>query len=115
MDGLSIGRIIRDVGIPQRTLWKWRHEDLVFQAELRRQQAYVLSAHRGRLKMASERAVEVLEEIALSHNEAGSSRVAAAGKILDIVHRQVELQTMDERMAEIERALAEAKGERAAE
>jgi hypothetical protein len=111
VEGSGPAEIERDLKIKRRTLWAWRHEHMPFMAELRRRQGLVLAASQGTLRVATEKAVEVLMEVAGSRIAADSARVAAAGKILDTAHRHIELAAVQEQMDEIQAALREERSE----
>lgn len=85
--GQSAATVARDCGISDRTLRNWLRQP-GFRAALVDGQSQLLNQTYLQLAAAATEAVQALVEVCQDSNQRGSVRVAAAGKILDLLFRR---------------------------
>lgn len=102
-EGKGPKAIAEAVGIAERTVRAHLANDAA-RAELRRLQDERLTAITRRALTASEKALEVLEDVA-EHSKVPMARVMAAGKILDVGLKLIETADLAERVAALEQRL----------
>src|SRR5712691_409600 len=91
------------VGIAAKTLLRWLKEP-AFDAEYRRARRAAFSQSIARLQQASGAAVSTLLKIMVDPNAPASTRVRAADSVLDHGAKAIELEDIEVRVSELERA-----------
>lgn len=97
-------------GISERTLRRWMR-DPVFLARYRDERKQALGQITNTLRRQSLMAVKILGRIAANSKTPASARVTAARSIIEMSFRGTELYELDERISEIEIAVASWIGE----
>ena len=100
----SIKRAAEECGIAEKTLHAWLKEE-AFAARVREAQQELTRQATGRIMQSIGRSVEVLEDIMQDEENNASPRVAAARTLLDYAFKVYELQTVQQRLEELERRL----------
>ena len=98
----------RAVGVGTRTLYRWMKEP-EFEAEYRAAKRTAFGQSIARLPHLSGAAVSTLGKIMLDSTTPPSVRVRAADSILNHAAKVIEIENIEERVSEIERALEHAK------
>src|SRR5712691_13184899 len=93
----------RAVGIGPATLLRWLKEP-AFNAEYRRARRAAFSQSVARLQQASGAAVSTLLKIMVDPNAPASTRVRAADSVLDHGAKAIEIEDIEVRVSELERA-----------
>lgn len=88
-------------GVGESTLWRWM-KGSGFRSAYRQARRDVVDRAVGRVQDACTEAVETLRAIMQDSNAPTSSRVTAAKSVLEIALRSIELQDLEERIAELE-------------
>jgi len=101
----SIDEAARTLGIAPKTLLRWL-KDPEFDAEYRKARRAAFSQSVARLQQASGAAVSTLLKIMVDTNAPASTRVRAAGSVLDHAAKAIEIEDIEARVAELERAAA---------
>jgi len=98
------------IGVSAVTLWRWMQQE-DFQARLRlaRRRAYSQSV--ARLQPASSAAVGTLLRVMTDQAAPAASRVRAADSVLDHAAKAIELEDIEERLSDLERAAEKSKEE----
>jgi hypothetical protein len=104
----SLEDAARAVGISTKTLLRWLKEP-GFDAEYRKARRAAFSQSVARLQQASGAAVSTLLKIMVDSNAPASTRVRAADSVLDHSAKAIELEDIEVRVAELERAAAVSK------
>lgn len=104
----TIDEAAKHAGVSGPTLWRWMQEP-TFQTEYRKARRQAMGQATAQLQQAGCIAVKALKEIIQGSGGSASARVAAARTVLEIGLRAIELEDLDERVAELER-LAEKAG-----
>ncbi len=100
----NIEEAARAVGISATTLQRWT-KDPEFDAAYREARRTAFSQSLGRLQQASSAAVTILFKIMTDPNASSSARVRAAEVVLERTAKAMEIENIDARVAELERAL----------
>jgi hypothetical protein len=95
----------RAVGITTKTLLRWLKEP-EFEADYRKARRAAYSQSIARLQQASSAAVSTLLKIMVDTNAPASTRVRAADSVLDHAAEAIEIEDLEVRVAELERAAA---------
>src|SRR5450755_1799296 len=103
----NVEQAARTVGIATKTLLRWLQEP-TFDAEYRKARRVAFWQSVARLQQASGAAVSTLLKIMVDPNAPPSTRVRAADSVLDHSVKAIELEDIEARVAELERAAAEA-------
>ena len=103
----------RSVGISVRTLMRWQ-SSLMFQTALRDARRAAFRQSVARLQHASSAAVSTLLKVLVDPATPPGTRVRAADSILDHSAKAIELDDVEARVAELERAAETAKLNRSA-
>lgn len=84
--GRSVPKIAEmdDIDTSTATIYRWHREDFEFRERVRTYRQEILNVTLGSIVSASEKASEVLLEIATDKNTPAHARVSAASKILDL-------------------------------
>jgi hypothetical protein len=98
------------VGVSERTLFRWLSDDAGFQASYREAKRSVVQHAMTRLQQAATAAVDTLEAIMGDADKPSGSRVTAARSVLDLALKTVELEELAERVAVLERMVHEWEG-----
>jgi hypothetical protein len=77
--GSRDSEVAHDLGVNRTTVWRWRTEDVVFQAELNRRRHELWSSWIERLRSLVPTALDVM-----ANELEGPRRLRAAGEILDL-------------------------------
>lgn len=93
-----------ECGIAEKTLHAWLKEE-DFAARVREAQQELTRQATGRIMLSIGRSVEVLEDIMQDAEANASPRVAAARTLLDYAFKVYELQTVQQRLDELERRM----------
>lgn len=101
----SIGQAANDVGVTQRTLFRWL-ADPAFDAAYKAAKREAVGQAIARLQQLSGAAVLVLATVMADKQSPASSRVAAASKILDTAIKVVELEEIEARLTALEQTYA---------
>ena len=101
----------RSVGIGTPTLIRWQKEP-EFQAAYREARRAAFGQSIARLQQASSGAVSVLIKVMADPTSPPSTRVRAADSVLDHAAKAIEIEDIEVRVADLERAAAISKGER---
>jgi transposase-like protein len=101
----SLEDAAREVGISTKTLLRWMKE-AGFDAEYRKARRDAFSQSVARLQQATGAAVSTLLKIMVDPNAPPSTRVRAADSVLDHSAKAIELEDIEARVAELERAAA---------
>src|SRR5882757_11505 len=99
----SFEEAARGVGIATKTLLRWLKEP-TFEAAYRKARRAAFSQSIARLQHASGAAVSTLVKIMLDPNAPASSRVRAADSVLDHGAKAIEIEDIEVRVSELERA-----------
>lgn len=76
LQGKSDAATAKAVNVSRQTVWAWRNEDVLFQAELNRQRSEMWTEARERLKSLANRALDVVE-LQLGSSEPKAALAAA--------------------------------------
>jgi hypothetical protein len=106
----SIEEAARVAGIGARTLYRWM-EDPEFDAAYRKTRRTAFRQSVARLQQASSAAVSTLLKVMVDPTTPAATKVRAADSILDHSAKAIEIEDIEARVSELERA-AEASGER---
>jgi transposase-like protein len=104
----SVEDAARSVGIAPATLWRWLKQP-EFQAAYRQARRDAFSQSIARLQQASGAAVTTLLKVMVDTNTPASTRVRAADSILNHAASSMELEDIEVRVAELERAAEQSK------
>ena len=99
----NIEEAARAVGISANTLLRWMKEP-EFDAAYREARRTAFSQSIARLQQASSAAVTTLLKIMTDPNASSSTRVRAAEVVLERTAKAIEIEAVDVRLAELERA-----------
>src|SRR5579862_924776 len=99
----SVEEAAQAVGIPPRTLYRWV-SDPVFDKAYRAARRQFFSQQIGRLQYAAPAAVATLLKMMLDPNTPASTKVRAADSVLDHSAKAIEIEDIEVRVAELERA-----------
>ena len=105
----NIDEAAKSIGVASNTLLKWMKEP-EFQAAYREARRAAFGQAIARLQQASGAAVSTLLKIMVDANAPHSTRVRAADSVLDHSAKAIEIEDIEARVAELERA-AEASGQ----
>jgi hypothetical protein len=100
----SISAAAVAAGVGERTVYRWLDEDTPFIDAYRAARLQVVRHAVVQLQRASVDAVGVLCDVMRCENERGATRVAAARAVLDTAIRAVELEDLEARITQLERA-----------
>ena len=98
----------RAVGVAAKTLLRWMKEP-EFDAAYRQARREAVGQSIARLQQATGAAVSTLLKIMVDSNAPASTRVRAADSVLDHAAKAIELEDIEARVAELERAAEGAK------
>jgi hypothetical protein len=101
----------RAVGVPARTLWRWLKEP-EFDKAYRQARRAAFGQTIARLHQASSNAATLLMKVIADGDAPASTRVRAADIVLDKAAKAIELEDIEARLAQLERASEEAKNKR---
>ena len=99
----SLEEAARAVGIATKTLLRWLKEP-AFDAAYRKARRTAFSQSVARLQQASGAAVTTLLKIMVDPNAPASTRVRAADSVLDHGAKAIEIEDIEVRVSELERA-----------
>jgi transposase-like protein len=102
----NVDEAARAVGISTNTLLRWM-KNPEFDAAYRAARRAAFSQSIARLQQASSAAVSTLLKIMVDTNVPASTRVRAADSVLDHAAEAIEIEDLEVRVAELERAAAE--------
>lgn len=97
----------KKAGVGVRTLYRWLAEDEEFNARLRYTEDFLIGGAVRRLLGLNTRAIDVLRDILNDEEVSDSVRLRAATTSLEMTLKLRELRNVEERLAEIERILAQ--------
>jgi len=98
----------RAVGIGPRTLYRWMKEP-AFDAAYRAARRAAFSQSAARLQQMSTAAVSTLGKIMVDPNAPAASRVRAADSVLDHAAKAIEIEDIEARVSDLERAAEQSK------
>ena len=104
----NVDEAARSAGIGARTLWRWL-QIAEFQAAYREARRAAYSQSMARLQQASGAAVSTLLKVMVDPNAPASTRVRAADSVLDHAAQAIELEDIEVRVSELERAAGTSK------
>ena len=107
----SIEEAAQVAGVDPRTLYRWMKEP-AFDAEYRTAKRAAYSQALARLHQMASAAVSTIAKIMVDQNAPASIRLRAADSVLAHVETGIELQDVEARVAELERATEANKGSR---
>jgi hypothetical protein len=96
------------VGVGARTLYRWMNEP-DFDAAYRAARRAAFSQSAARLQQMSTAAVSTLGKIMVDPNAPAASRVRAADSVLDHAAKAIEIEDIEARVSELERAAEQSK------
>ena len=99
----SIEDAARTAGVPPRTLHRWLLEPM-FDAAYRKARRNAFAQATARLQQATGAAVSTLLKIMVDQNVQASTRVRAAGTVLDHASKAIEIEDVEVRVAALEQA-----------
>jgi transposase-like protein len=99
----------RSVGVSPRTLYRWLR-DPDFSAGYRAARRAAFSQSAARLQQMCSAAVTTLGKVMVDPNSPVASRVRAADSVLDHAAKSLEIEDIEVRMSELERAAEQNKG-----
>jgi|SRR5580692_8778199 hypothetical protein len=102
----SIEEAARAIGVAEKTLRRWMQEP-DFDAAYRAAKRASFGQSIARLHHLSSAAVSTLGKVMLDPNTPASTRVRAADSILDHTAKAIEIEDIDARVSELERAAEE--------
>jgi DNA-binding transcriptional MerR regulator len=105
----SIEEAAQVAGVDPRTLYRWMKEP-AFDAEYRTAKRAAYSQALARLHQMASAAVSTIAKIMVDQNAPASIRLRAADSVLAHVETGIELQDIEARVAELERATEANKG-----
>jgi transposase-like protein len=104
----NVDEAARAAGVGSRTLYRWMKEP-DFDAAYRAARRAAFSQSAARLQQMCSAAVTTLGKIMVDPNSPVASRVRAAGSVLDHAAKSIELEDIEVRVSELERAAEAAK------
>ena len=104
----NVEEAARSVGISTATLMRWQKEP-EFQQAYRAARRAVHGQSIARLQQASSAAVSTLLKVMVDANTPASTKVRAADSVLNHSAKAIELEDMEARVAELERAVEASK------
>ncbi len=104
----NIEEAARAAGIGTRTLLRWMQIP-EFNAAYRKARREAVSQSVARLQQATGAAVTTLLKVMVDSNSPASTRVRAADSVLDHANKAIEIEDIEARVAELERATESAK------
>ena len=107
----SIDEAAQAIHIAPRTLLRWL-QLAEFNAAYRRARRAAVSQSVARLQQATSAAVSTLLKVMVDPNTPASTRVRAADSVLDHSAKSIEIEDIEARVAELERATEANKGSR---
>lgn len=108
----SIAEAARKMGISEKTARRWIKEDALFRAELECIKSSMFQTSVDSLQEAIETAVNVLKECMSNTEVAAICRIRAAEVVLKYALEAHSLQTVEDRIADLERRLSAKADER---
>ena len=99
----NVDEAARAAGVGARTLWRWMR-DPEFQTAYRKAQRAAFGQSLARLQQASSAAVAVVLKLMLEATTPASTRLRAADIVLARSAKAIELEDVEARLAELERA-----------
>ncbi|MBZ5618476.1 MAG: hypothetical protein LAQ69_07100 [Acidobacteriia bacterium] len=108
MEHTTIDKAAAACGVSYVTLWRWtQQEEFQRRLHLARRQAFSQAV--ARLQQASSAAVGTLLRVMTDQAAPAASRVRAADSVLDHAAKAIELEDLDIRLSELERAADQSK------
>ena len=107
----NIEEAAKSVGLATNTLLKWMR-DPEFDSSYRQARKAAFRQAISRLQQAASAAASVLLKVIVDGSTPASTRVRAAEIVLDKAAKAIELEDLEARVAELERAAEDAKHER---
>ena len=107
----GVDNAARAVGIGPRTLYRWMNEPL-FDKAYRKARRDAFGQGTARLQQASGAAVSTMLKIMLDQNVSASTKLRAADLVRTHGAKAIEIEDVEARVAELERAMAEQKDKR---
>ncbi len=107
----TLERAAAALNVSSTTLWRWM-QDREFKNAYREARRRAFSQSIGRLQQASTAAVSTLLKVMIDPNTPASTRVRAADSVLDHAAKALELEDIEARVAELERAAEASKDNR---
>jgi transposase-like protein len=100
----TIAQAARQVGVGERTLFRWLRQDPAFQAAYREARRQAVQHAIARIQQATSTAVTTLEGVMRDPDKPSSSRVSAARAVLELALKAVELEDLEARVSALEQA-----------
>jgi hypothetical protein len=108
LEHATVEKAAAAVGVSSVTLWRWTQQE-EFQRRLRLARRQAFSQAVGRLQQASSAAVGTLLRVMTDQTAPAASRVRAADSVLDHAIKAIEVEDLDIRLSELERAADQSK------
>jgi len=108
LSNTSIPGAAKEVGIGERTLWRWLQIES-FQRAYRDARGQVVRQAVAQVQNTMSEAVSTLREIMTNSEAPASARVTAARAIIDMGIKAVEIEDLEARVADIEKLIKEKK------
>ena len=99
----TLGLVAAQVGVSERTLYRWLTFDEAFKAEYLRLRREIVGNAVFQLQKASNNAVNTLISVINDLENPASARVAAAVKILELSFKGLEQDDLEQRISALER------------
>lgn len=100
----SIAEAAKVAGVGETTLWRWLQDD-EFQDKYREAKRQALSVAIAQLQQSAGEAVQTLRDVAADAGSPASSRVSAAKSILELAIKAAEIEDLEQRLSELEKAV----------
>ena len=101
----TIAEAARQVGIGERTLFRWLHTDPTFQVAYREARRAAVQQAIARIQQATSTAVTTLEAVMRDPQKPSGSRVSAAKAVLELALKAIEFEDLEVRVSVLEAAL----------
>jgi transposase-like protein len=98
----TIAAAARQVGVGERTLFRWLRQDTAFQAAYRQARRQTVQHAIARVQQATSTAVTTLEAVMGDPDKPSSRRVAAAKAVLELALKAIEFEDLEARVAALE-------------
>jgi hypothetical protein len=102
----TLGLAAAEVGISERTLYRWLHQDAAFQTEYLRIRREVVSNAIFQLQKACNNAVNCLQSVVNDPEAPASARTTAARTILEMSMNALQIEELELRLSQLEQQIA---------
>jgi len=105
----SLADAAKAAGVGESTLWRWQQNNQ-FKVSFREAKRRILDQAITHLQRASDKAINALIMIVEDEKAPASSRVSGAKTILELAIRATEIETLEFRIEELEKAILNRRG-----